>query len=94
MAKSTPGTHTMGGVRGTMSPPFSKGMSTTGVGGGINGQNKAPFDKPQSMGGGSISTKFYDGMSATPAKTVSAGMSKPTASANPPVGQRRFKQPK
>lgn len=93
MAK-TPGTTTMGNVRSTMSPPFKSGMSTSGAGGGIHGHNKAPFDKPQSMGGGSIPTRFYDGMSATPAKTVNAGMSKPTASANPPVGQRRFKQPK
>jgi hypothetical protein len=93
MAK-TPGTNVMGGVRGTMSPPFNKGMSTTGVGGGMNGQNHAPFNKPQAMGGGSIPTKFYDGMSAKAATTVNAGMSKPTASTNPPVGTRRFKSPK
>ena len=92
MAK-TPGTNIMGGVRGTMSPPFNKGMNSTS-GGGEYGQNHAPFNKPQATGNGGIKTKFFDGMSATAAKTVNAGMSKPTASANPPVGQRRFKNPK
>lgn len=92
MAKN-PGTYTQNGVRGTMSAPFTKGMNSTS-GGGEYGQNHAPFNKPQATGNGGIPTKFFDGMSATPAKTVSAGMSKPTASANPPVGQRRFKNPK
>lgn len=93
MAKSNPGTYSSNGVRCTMNAPFSKATSPTS-GSGEFGANHAPFDKPQSMGNGSIKTKFFDPMSAKPAGTVNAGMSKPTASANPPVGQRRFKNPK
>ena len=95
MAKSNPGTYSENGVRCTMNAPFSKASSSRqGVGGGEYGANHAPFSKAQDTGNGGIPTKFYDGMSAKPADTVNAGMSKPTASANPPVGQRRFKNPK
>lgn len=93
--RSTPGTYVDNGVRCTMNAPFdSAAHSRHGVGGGTYGQNKAPFDKPASVGAGDIPVKFYDGMAATAATTVNAGMSKPTASANPPVGQRRFTNPK
>jgi hypothetical protein len=97
MAKSSaPGTCMQNGVRGTMNAPFGKAMSSReGVGGGEYGKNKGPFDKPQSMGNGSIPTKFFDGMSATKATTVNAGMGG-TAGVNRTanVGARRFKNPK
>lgn len=92
-SKSAPGSHTSQGVRGTMNPPFGKASGAREGSGGTYGHNTAPFDKGQSMGNGSIPTKFYDGMSAKAATTVSAGM-KGTAGANvtQKVGTRRFKK--
>jgi hypothetical protein len=90
-----PGTYTTNGVECTLDAPFSKAEnSRQGVGGGEYGANKAPFGKPQSMGGGGIPTKFFDGMSATKANTVNASMTG-TAGVNrtAPVGNRRFKNP-
>jgi len=90
-----PGTYTENGVNCTMNAPFSKAASSRqGVGGGQYGSNKAPFDKPQSMGGGGIPTKFFDGMPSKTATTVNASMTG-TAGANrtAPVGNRRFKNP-
>lgn len=92
--RSTPGTYTQNGVRCTMGAPFGKAASSRQGNGGQYGHNNGPFSKPQDTGNGGIPTKFYDGMSAKAASTVNAGMSKPTASANPSVGQRRFKNPK
>lgn len=88
-----PGTYSQRGVRCTMDAPMGGNVSP-GSGGGIQGRNKAPFDKPQSMGNGGIPTKFFDGMSAKPAKTSNAGMSEPFAVATQNVGTRRFKNPK
>lgn len=91
-----PGTRTSNGVRSTMSSPFNAAArQREGAGGGTYGHNSAPFDKPQSMGNGSIPTKFMDGMKAKVAKTVNAGMTG-TAGANrtASVGTRRFRNPK
>ncbi len=88
---SGPGTSTRRGVCSTMDNPFGKGVSTSAPG-GMDGRNKAPFDKPQAMGGGGIPTKFFDPMTATLPKTVSAGMVAPPIGGTQNVGQRRFKK--
>jgi hypothetical protein len=72
-----------------MDAPFSK--ASVGGGGGVQNHNRAPFDKPKSMGNGGIPEKFYDAMSATPAKTVNAGGSAPSSHGQQSVTQRRFK---
>lgn len=90
------GSHTAGGVRGTMDAPFGKATDAKkGVGGGVYGHNRAPFDKGQSMGGGSIPTKFFDGtrVSAMPRKAT-AGQVSPPIGATQNVGNRRFKNPR
>jgi len=74
-----------------MDAPFGKKISA-GDGGGIHGRNKAPFDKPQDLGNGGISTKFYDSMSARSASTVTAGAVSPPIGSTQTVGQRRFKR--
>lgn len=88
------GSHTAGGVRGTMSAPFGRATNATKGSGGTYGRNDAPFNKPQSMGGGSIPTKFKDGMKANPVRTATAGQVSPPIGATQNVGQRRFKNPK
>lgn len=95
MATMKNGTSTRGGVRSTMSPPFSgKGVSGgQGVGGGTYGQNKAPFDKPHSVGNGGIPVKMFDGMpekKATTANASSAPLKRPGPTQA--VGTRRFKK--
>ena len=92
-----PGTYTDNGVVCTMNPPFDKAAnSKTGSSAGIDGRNKAPFDKPQSMGGGSIPTRFFDtSMSArSAASTSSAGASSLIGITKRNVGDRRFKNEK
>src|SRR5262245_3813802 len=93
--KKAPGTYTDNGMNCTMGAPFGKAAhSKTGAGGGIDGHNKAPFDKPQSMGNGTIPTRFFDGMPSKAAKTVNASMTG-TAGVNrtQKVGNRRFRNP-
>ena len=91
-----PGSQTKNGVVGTMAAPFSKSASArTGSAAGIDGRNKAPFDKPQSMGGGSIPTRFFDtSMSAKPATTSSAGASSVIGITKRNPSERRFKNAK
>ena len=89
-----PGSQTKNGVVRTMNAPFGKSASArTGSSSGIDGQNKAPFNKPQSMGGGSIPTRFFDtSMSAKPATgTSSAGASSPVGITKRNPSERRFK---
>jgi len=90
-----PGTYTDNGVICTMHPPFGQAASQKqGVGGGRYGSNKAPFDKGQSMGGGSIPTKFFDGMSANEATTSNAGASSVIGITKRNPSERRFKNAK
>ena len=99
MAKShpkAPGEYESNGVRCTLGPPFDKaGKSREGQSGGEFGANKAPFNHPQSMGNGSIPTKFFDdSMGHTPARSESsAGASSPIGITKRNVGERRFKNP-
>jgi hypothetical protein len=75
-----------------MDPPFDKAANAKqGVGGGTYGANKAPFDKAQSMGGGGIPTKFFDGMAAKKATTSSAGASSVIGITKRNPSERRFK---
>ncbi len=85
------GSHTAGGVRGTMKAAFGKATNAKEGSAGTYGKNKAPFDKPQSMGGGSIPTKFYEGIKASPVRTATAGQVSPPIGATQNVGTRRFK---
>ncbi len=60
MAKSSnrgggEGTSDRGGVRTTMSSPFSKGSNT-----GSQGTMSAPFDAPRAGGANGLPTKTYD----------------------------------
>ena len=89
-----PGSYSQNGVRCTMDAPFDKSASAkTGTGPGLDGQNKAPFNKPQSMGGGSIPTRFFDtSMSAKPANgSSSAGASSVLGITKRNPSERRFK---
>ena len=88
MAKSSPGTSVRGGVRATIKPPFAK--ATVSGSGGRMGRNTAPFDTPQSMGNGSIPTKFYESMPVKTPTTLNAGQSTPILRATQAVGKRRF----
>lgn len=64
---------------------------------GIYGHNKAPFTEPQSMGNGSIPTKFFDEMGEKPAaalRTASAGMADASGGNNrerKSMTERRFR---
>ena len=90
------GTHTAGGVRGTMKAPFGKSTNAReGVGGGQYNANKAPFDKPKSMGGGGLPEKFFDGTPSRPMpRTATAGQVSPPIGSTQNVGNRRFRNPK
>ncbi len=89
-----PGTYMDRGVRCTMDAPFGgKGMTKAGIGGGQS--MKAPFDRAADVGRNDIPTKKYAAdLSAKPARTVNAGMTQGGTSSNPPVGTRRFKNPR
>lgn len=88
------GSFTAGGVRGTMKSPFGKATNDTRGSGGTYGRNKAPFDQPQGMGNGSIPTKFYEPITATAPRTMTAGQVSPPIGATQRVTERRFKNPK
>lgn len=88
-----PGAYTENGVNCTMGAPFNKAMGAGRSGGA--GENKAPFNKPQSMGNGTIPTKFFDtSMAARSATTVQAGNVSPGVKGQPAIGNRRFRNPK
>lgn len=92
-----PGSYTQNGVTCTMDAPFDKAANAkTGSSAGIDGQNKAPFNKPQSMGNGSIPTRFFDtSMSARPAASASsAGASSVIGITKRNPSERRFKNAK
>lgn len=95
--KKAPGSYVENGVNCTMGAPFGKSMHAKEGVTSRNGQNYPPFDKPQSMGNGSIPTKFYDTAMGGRSKgdgTVNASMTG-TSGVNrtQKVGNRRFRNP-